>query len=231
MVRIWGRCCSGPLDTGHAPVVLKYGFLDKIYMEKGTNPQNMEFVNAKTIRVNKALNEVDIFALDFIKILEKYMDYVIVSGYVAILLGRNRGTDDVDIIIPKISKDQLKLLYKDLLEKGYWCLNSSDLEDMWDLLTSKHSIRFAIEPEVSPNIELKFLKDAYDQIALKNPLIIEINGNEKLRTSFLELQIAFKEEVLKSNKDIEDANHLRLVAEGHLNENLINDYKKQLKNR
>ena len=154
-----------------------------------------------------------------------------VRGYVVILVGRNRGTDDVVIIIPKISKDQLKLLYKDLLEKGYWCLNSSDLEDMWDLLTSKHSIRFAIEPEVSPNIELKFLKDAYDQIALKNPLIIEINGNEKLRTSFLELQIAFKEEVLKSNKDIEDANHLRLVAEGHLNENLINDYKKQLKNR
>lgn len=67
----------------------------------------------------------------------------------------------------------------------------------------------------------------YDNIALKNPLTIKI-GNNGLNVSFLELQIAYKEEVLKSNKDIEDAWHIRLVAKSSLNENLINDYKKQL---
>ena len=202
-----------------------------VYMQNGNSTKNMEFADSKTIKINKALNEVDKFAINFVKILEKHMDYVIVSGYVAILLGRSRATEDVDIIIPRMDKDKLKLLYEELLKNGYWCINSSDLEDLWDLLISKHSIRFAIEPEVTPNVELKFLKDAYDQMALKNPLIIEINDSERLRTSFLELQIAFKEEVLKSNKDIEDAKHIRLVAEGHLNDFLINDYKKKLRNR
>ena len=191
----------------------------------------MEFVDKNTIKLDKTLNDIDKFTITFIKILEKHMDYVIVSGYVAILLGRSRSTEDVVIIIPKIDKDKLKLFYEELLKNNYWCLNSSDLEDMWDLLISKHSIRFAIEPEVSPNFELKFSKDSYDQIALKNPVTIIINDEEKLKTSFLELQIAFKEEVLKSNKDMEDAKHLRLVAEGHLNEVLINDYKKRLRGR
>ncbi len=198
-------------------------------MQSKGDVKNMKFVDDKTIKIDKTLNEVDKFAINFVKILEKHMDYVIVSGYVAILLGRSRATEDVDIIIPKIDKDKLRLLYEDLLKNGYWCLNSSDLEDMWDLLTSKHSIRFAIELEVNPNVELKFLKDVYDQMALRNPVTIVINENEKLKTSFLELQIAFKEEVLKSNRDIEDAKHLRLVAEGHLNEVLINDYKKRLR--
>ena len=76
---------------------------------------------------------------------------------------------------------------------------------------SKSSIRFALEPKVSPNFEIKFSKDSYDDMALKNPLIMKL-GHEELKTSFLELQITFKEEVLKSNKDIEDANHIRLVA-------------------
>jgi hypothetical protein len=38
------------------------------------------------------------------------------------------------------------------------------------------------------------------------------------------LQIAFKEKVLKSPKDIEDARHLRNVAEGHLDFDLIKKY-------
>ncbi|MBI2124633.1 hypothetical protein HYT92_02465 [Candidatus Pacearchaeota archaeon] len=97
-------------------------------------------------------------------------------------------------------------------------------------MVSKHSIRFAVEPSVSPNIEIKFSKDVYDYISLKEPLLVKINGFE-LRISYIELQIAFKEEVLKSNKDLEDARHLRLVAKGYLNENLINEYKKKLRGR
>ena len=51
----------------------------------------MEFVDSKTIRMDKVVNELDRFVFDFIKILEKQADYVIVSGYVAILYGRSRG--------------------------------------------------------------------------------------------------------------------------------------------
>lgn len=183
-----------------------------------------------TIKLDKVINELDKFVLKFIGILEKYTDYVIVSGYVAILLGRDRTTDDIDIIVPKMDKNKLKLLYEVLIKNRYWCLNSSKLDDLYEILMSRHSIRFAIKPNVSPNVELKFSKDLYDDIALKKPIKIMINSKE-LKTSFLELQIAYKEEVLKSNKDIEDARHIRIVAKGHLNENLINEYKKELRGR
>jgi len=190
----------------------------------------VKFINKDTLRLDKIINELDRFVFGFIEILEKHTDYVIVSGYVVILLGRDRATDDVDIIIPKMDKIGLKLLYDDLIKNGYWCLNSSELDDLYGLLVSKHSIRFAVEPKVSPNVELKFSKDMYDDIALKKPIIIKINS-KKLKTSFLELQIAYKEEVLKSNKDMEDARHLRVVAERYLNENLIKEYKKELRRR
>ena len=190
----------------------------------------MKFINKNTIKLDKDINELDKFVFKFVKILQKHTAYVIVSGYVAILLGRDRATDDIDIFIPKTSKEKLALLYEDLLKNGYWCLNSSELDDMYDLLMSKHSVRFALEPSVSPNIEIKFSKDVYDDASLKEPLIVKINDSE-LRISYIELQIAFKEEVLKSNKDLEDARHLRLVVKGHLNENLINEYKKKLRGR
>jgi len=190
----------------------------------------VKFINKNTIKLDKIVSELDKFVLDFIKILEKYTSYVIVSGYVAILFGRDRATDDVDIIIPKTGKEGLKLLYDELVNNGYWCLNSSDLNDLYEILSSKHSIRFAIEPNVSPNVEIKFSKDVYDDIALSKPVIVKIEDKE-LKTSFLELQIAYKEEVLKSNKDLEDARHLRIIAKGNLNENLIKEYKKELRRK
>ena len=64
----------------------------------------MKFINKNTIKLDKEINELDRFVLNFVKILQKHTDYVIVSGYVAILLGRDMATDDIDIFIPKTSK-------------------------------------------------------------------------------------------------------------------------------
>jgi len=55
----------------------------------------MEWINGKKIKLDKPINELDKFVLHFIKILEKHVDYVIISGYVAIPLGRSRATEDV----------------------------------------------------------------------------------------------------------------------------------------
>jgi hypothetical protein len=54
---------------------------------------------------DKYLTLLDQFVLDFIRVLEPKTPYVIVSGYVAILFGRSRGTEDVDILISRLSKD------------------------------------------------------------------------------------------------------------------------------
>jgi len=38
-----------------------------------------------------------------------------VSGYVSILLGRTRATEDVDLLVPKMHFNGFKLLFEDLL--------------------------------------------------------------------------------------------------------------------
>lgn len=49
------------------------------------------------------LSKLDHFVCDVLDILTRYSTYVIVSGYVAILFGRTRSTEDVNVIFWKIS--------------------------------------------------------------------------------------------------------------------------------
>ena len=42
----------------------------------------MRFVSGKVIEIGRELSDLDAFVLDFIKILRKHTDYVIISGYV-----------------------------------------------------------------------------------------------------------------------------------------------------
>jgi len=44
-------------------------------------------------------NILDKFVIEFTNILEKHAKYVVVSGFVAIVNGRVRGTEDVDLIV------------------------------------------------------------------------------------------------------------------------------------
>lgn len=52
------------------------------------NPEKKEIIT------DREIGELDKFAIEFLQILEKYADYVIISGYVSILLGRTRATED-----------------------------------------------------------------------------------------------------------------------------------------
>ena len=54
----------------------------------------MEFLDKSTIKLDKVENELDNLVLDFVKILEKYTKYVIVSDYVVILF--NILLSDID---------------------------------------------------------------------------------------------------------------------------------------
>ncbi len=53
-------------------------------------------------------------------------------------------------------------------------------------------------------------------------------GGQQLKILPLEMQIAFKESVLKSPKDIEDARHIRNISRGHIDERKMNSYKVML---
>ena len=113
--------------------------------------------NKKEIVLNRELSDLDKLVFKFIKILEKHVDYVIILGYVSILLGRSRATEDVDLYIERISFDKFLLIYNDLKENGFWCLNAEKSLEVFSYLRDGLAIRFA-KGMLIPNFEVKFPK-------------------------------------------------------------------------
>ena len=165
----------------------------------------MEYdVEKKEIRIDKELNELDKFTISFLNIARDYVDYVIVSGYVSILLGRSRASEDVDLLIPPIEKEVFVNLWKDLESKGFECLNTSNSVEAFEML-DEHAVRFAKDLPI-PNIEFKIIKTDIDRHSFDNKLKV-ILDEKILFISPLETQIAYKL-YLGSGKDLEDAKHL-----------------------
>jgi hypothetical protein len=187
----------------------------------------MRFIDRKTIEINRELSDLDTFTIDFIDILKRHTKYVIVSGYVAILLGRARASEDIDIIIPRIDFSTCKKMYDDLKRHDFYCLNAEKDKTIYSYLEDDLAIRFAKRDTMIPNIEMKWIKNNIDTIALENSIDVHI-GQISLQISCLELQIAFKENILRSPKDLEDAMHIRQVSFGYVDETLIQRYKEML---
>src|SRR3989344_1356122 len=97
----------------------------------------------KEIISSRKLSLLDKFVVDFIRVLRKHIDYVIISGYVSILLGRTRVTEDIDIFIKRINKEQFSKLYEELKEKGFWCLNAEKTDEIYSFLEDGLAVRFA----------------------------------------------------------------------------------------
>ena len=131
------------------------------------------------------------FTFDFVRILEKYADYAIISGYISILLGRSRATEDVDIFIKRISKDKFKDMYEELVKGGFWCLNSDNENTIFDYINERVAIRFAKGKIPLPNIKVKFPKDELDEDVFNDLLTVKLPDGE-MKISSLERHIAFK---------------------------------------
>ena len=161
----------------------------------------------KEIILDKELNKIDKFTFDFIRIIEKYVDYVIISGYVSILLGRSRATENVDIFIKKIPKAKFISMYKDLIENNFWCINSDNIDTIFDYIDEGIAIRFARGRIPLPNIKVKFPKDELDGDAFNDSISVKLPVGE-MNISSLERHIAFKRYFLGDDKDNEDALHV-----------------------
>ena len=183
----------------------------------------------KQIILNKELNELDKLVFRFIKIVEKYVDYCIISGYISILLGRSRATEDIDLFIKKIAKNEFLQLYKELDEKGFWCLNTDNPEQAYSYLEDGLAIRFAEKQTSIPNFELKFPKTDIEKETFQD-FIFVILKQGMLKISSLERQIAFKKYYLLSDKDIEDAKHIEVVFKGKINYEKVNKLREIIKN-
>lgn len=189
----------------------------------------MEFrFDGKTLRFGKSLSELDRFVLGFAKeIKSSRIPYVVVSGYVSILLGRSRSTEDIDMLIGRISFPRLRSLLDSLERKGYECIDSESARDAFDRLQKNLSIRIARRHTVIPNFEIKFAKSETDITPLKNPLKAVINRTELL-VSPLEIQIPYKV-WLGSEKDLEDAVYLYELFKEKLDRGTMRAISKDLK--
>lgn len=171
----------------------------------------------------KVFNELDKFTLDFVKILEKYTNYVIVSGYLAILLGRSRATEDIDLLTPQMNFPKFNNLFDDLVNNGYECANTMIVSEAYEMLND-FAIRFFKRGYPIPNIEFKMIKRELDRYSFENRIKV-ISDGFILFISPLELQIAYKlflaadgsDEELAPDKNIEDAKHIYTLFKDKIN--------------
>jgi hypothetical protein len=183
----------------------------------------------KEIKSSKILNKLDKFALDFLKIIRKYTDYVIISGYISILLGRARATEDIDVFIKKIDFDKFVKLYTELKKQSFWCINAEQAEEVFSYLNDGLAVRFSRENKPIPNFEIKFPKRKVDEETFNDFIVVKLNEGE-IKISSLERQIAFKRYYLMSEKDIEDAMHIENTFKGQIDYEKINKLKKIIDN-
>lgn len=170
------------------------------------------------------INVLNKFSSDFCKIVEKHCRYVIVSGFFAIATGRTRGTEDIDIIIPKLNKDSFFKLHNELISK-FEPLETDDVNEIYERLSKdKSNIRYVYISELLPNMELKFAKDVIDEMALLNRIKIPLS-NLDIWFGPIESNIAFKETILTSEKDKEDAIHLRETFGDSIDEEQLKYFK------
>ncbi len=169
---------------------------------------------------NRELSNLDELVLQFCGILHRLdIKYVIISGYIAILFGRSRNTEDVDLFIERIDEKKMVEWWNELGKEGFECINVSTPGEVLDYLNDHTSIRFAEAGKIRPNFEVKFPWTKYNHYSINHPVAVEVMGRH-LITSEIELQIAFKL-YLGSEKDFEDAKHLYVVFKEQLDHNLL----------
>lgn len=178
--------------------------------------------------MERPATRLDSFVTDFVKVLDACnVKYALVSGYVAILFGRSRNSEDIDIIIKKLDYARWQELYN-VATESFELITAADAKDAFEnYLSCETAIRLARKGSIIPNIELKFPKTRIENWVVDKPVKAELNGN-RLAISPLELQIAYKL-FLGSDKDFEDARHLWLVCKDNLDKQTLNGFIAEMK--
>jgi len=172
----------------------------------------------------KIKTELDRFVFDFVKILD--VRYVVVSGYVVILFGRSRGTEDIDVLTERFEPAKFEEIFDKLVKNGYYFLNSDDPEKLYEMLDDGLAVRIAKINTVIPNIELKFVRSEIDRFSLENRLKVVID-DESIYIPPPEVQIPYKL-YLGSVRDIEDAVYLWEIFKDYINTYTLHHYMKKL---
>ncbi len=173
------------------------------------------------------INILNDFTKKFCSIVEKYTKYIVVSGFVVIASGRVRGTEDIDMIIERIDYGIFEKFHKSLIKAGFICIQEENPNEIYEYLIENTSVRYTFKNNPLPEMELKFKKDKLDDYQFETKTKLKLT-NLDIWFSSPEMNIAYKENYLKSQKNIEDAKHLRLVYEDIIDENEIEKIKKMI---
>jgi len=188
------------------------------------------YIDGDAIIINRKLNSLDNFLRDFLEILKKHSDYLVVSGYVSISSGRTRGTEDIDVLVPVMDKEKFRVLFEDLTKSEFWCYQGDTYENIYDYIEHKDSIRFAREKQMFPNIEFIPIDETRKAkfFEFSHPQKIKID-NFEFKIPPIEFEILYKEIVLGSEKDIADARHLRTFFRDNLKEEKFKEFESVIK--
>ena len=167
-----------------------------------------------TLVVERDPNQLDELAIAFSRILDELgIDHVYVAGYVSILAGRARSTEYIDVLVERLDEESVEELSERLADADYWG-PAMPLESMAEMLDAGDPVWVAPADQITPHIEVKFVRDRFDRASLENAITARIDG-ESIPIGPLELQIAYKLH-LGSRTDVEDAVHLYSLFEESL---------------
>ena len=182
------------------------------------------------IVIDRDLTELDKFVKDFLDILKKHSDYLIVSGFVSISTGRTRGTEDVDILIPFMEESKFNGLFEELIKKGFWCYQGDNPKEVYFYIKRMINIRFSRKNEMFPNMEFvpinKSKKAKHYEFTHSKKIRIK---NFEFKIPPIEFEIIYKERILAGKKDIGDAQHLRNFFKDILKKEKFKEYEKIIK--
>ena len=120
------------------------------------------------IAIEREPSWLDRLVMEFVRCLG--FNYVIVAGYVAILLGRTRTTDDVDVVVDAASGAEVAARVARCGFKPLTLGSNLDYE-------FRHlSVRFYKPPAVLPNFEVKPPRSFYQRYALARRVAVSIAG-------------------------------------------------------
>jgi len=185
-------------------------------------------VKARKISFKKDLNKLDELALLFSERLSAAkIHHVFLSGYVAILFGRNRQSEDIDVVCERVPFRTFAGFWADI-NKEFECIITSNARTAYnEYLNEGMAIRFARRGEFIPNVEMKIGTTTMHREALSYSLTVAIN-KRTLPISPLEQQIAYKL-YMGSEKDVEDARFLFKLFEENIDKDKLGRYLTALK--
>lgn len=179
----------------------------------------------KIITLNRQLSKLDKFVINFCKNLS---NYVLVSGYISIVFGRSRATEDIDLLIKLKDKEEFLSIWSKLNKKRFECINTFNPNEAFEMLQD-FAIRFSKSGKPIPNIELKTIKTETDRYSFDNRIKLQLKSSS-IFISSIEMQIAYKLMLGKSEnkKDIEDAKHLYELFKDKIDYDELNKLIKEL---